>query len=148
MVFEKNLITMVKGLRAARGEEEHYISGQLREIREELRSTVMKTKTTAILKLAYLNMLGYDISWASFPHAASSIFMCLAFIMTLTTSLCVLSRFINTDLFSAGVATAMLSETTQAALMLINYQGLQWGVPMGCLGARPERSRLRLWDSL
>ena len=47
--------------------------------------------------------------------------------MTLTTSLCVLFRFISTDFFSAGVATAMLSETTRAALRLITFSRFQGG---------------------
>ena len=62
-----------------------------------------------------------DISWASFPYAASSIFMWLAFTMTSMASLFVLSRFISADFISVGVATAMLRETTRAALELIAF---------------------------
>jgi len=66
MVFEKTLTAMVKGIRAHRGKESEYINSCLQEIQKEVISTNMSTKSLAILKLAYLNMLGYDMSWASF----------------------------------------------------------------------------------
>ncbi len=59
MVFEKTLVTMVKGLRAAKGDEENYIAQSMQEIKNELQSANLKTKSMAVLKLSYLNMLGY-----------------------------------------------------------------------------------------
>jgi len=66
MVFEKTLTAMVKGIRANRGKEDEYIQGCLKEIRKELNSTSVQTKSIAVLKLCYLTILGYDMSWAGF----------------------------------------------------------------------------------
>jgi len=66
MVFEKTLTAMVKGIRAHRGKENEYINSCLSEIQKEIVSTNIATKSAAVLKLAYLNMLGYDMSWAAF----------------------------------------------------------------------------------
>eukprot|EP00392_Amoebophrya_sp_AT5.2_P018612 g19189.t1 len=66
MVFEKTLVTMVKGIRGARGQEEQYIQQSIQEIKLELQSSNLHVKSMAVLKLAYLNMIGYDIMWASF----------------------------------------------------------------------------------
>ena len=66
MVFEKSLTAMVKGIRAHRGKEPEYINTCLQEIRNELVSKNVNTKSTMVLKLSYLNMMGYDMGWASF----------------------------------------------------------------------------------
>eukprot|EP00931_Biecheleriopsis_adriatica_P101381 TRINITY_DN76532_c0_g1_i1.p1 TRINITY_DN76532_c0_g1~~TRINITY_DN76532_c0_g1_i1.p1 ORF type:complete len:1040 (-),score=270.14 TRINITY_DN76532_c0_g1_i1:195-3314(-) len=66
MVFEKTLTAMVKGIRANRGKETEYINTCLAEIKTEIASKNMATKSMAILKLTYLNMLGYDMSWCTF----------------------------------------------------------------------------------
>jgi len=66
MVFEKTLTAMVKGIRAHRGKESEYINTCLQEIQKELQSKQLSIKSMAILKLAYLNMLGYDMTWATF----------------------------------------------------------------------------------
>ena len=58
MVFEKTLVTMVRGLRSAKNEEEIYIVEACREIKEELRTGNLKVRSMAVLKLAYLNMIG------------------------------------------------------------------------------------------
>ncbi len=58
MVFEKTLVTMVKGLRAHRGTEDQYITQCFQEIKGELQAQNLKVKSMAVLKLAYLNMLG------------------------------------------------------------------------------------------
>jgi len=66
MVFEKSLTAMVKGIRAHRGKESEYINTCVQEIQKELTSRNLATKSMAVLKLSYLNMLGYDMSWATF----------------------------------------------------------------------------------
>ena len=66
MVFEKSLTAMVKGIRAHRGSETEYITTCIAEIQKEIQSKNMATKSMAILKLAYLTMLGYDMAWATF----------------------------------------------------------------------------------
>eukprot|EP00441_Pelagodinium_beii_P042722 CAMPEP_0197631922 /NCGR_PEP_ID=MMETSP1338-20131121/8918_1 /TAXON_ID=43686 ORGANISM="Pelagodinium beii, Strain RCC1491" /NCGR_SAMPLE_ID=MMETSP1338 /ASSEMBLY_ACC=CAM_ASM_000754 /LENGTH=1034 /DNA_ID=CAMNT_0043203463 /DNA_START=17 /DNA_END=3121 /DNA_ORIENTATION=- len=57
---------MVKGIRANRGKETEYINQCMGEIQKEVASKNMSTKSMAILKMAYLNMLGYDMSFSSF----------------------------------------------------------------------------------
>ncbi|KAL4794131.1 adaptin N terminal region-domain-containing protein [Aspergillus venezuelensis] len=65
-MFEKSLYDLIRGLRNHKGAEEDYIQSSLRECRAEIRSQDMDKKATALLKLAYLEMFGYDMSWASF----------------------------------------------------------------------------------
>lgn len=66
MVFEKSLTVMVKGIRAHRGRETEYINACMQEIQKEVQSKNLATKSMAVLKLAYLTMLGYDMSWSTF----------------------------------------------------------------------------------
>ncbi|KAL4919405.1 armadillo-type protein [Aspergillus aurantiobrunneus] len=65
-MFEKSLYDLIKGLRNHKGAEEDYIQNSLHECRAEIRSQDIDKKATALLKLAYLEMFGYDMSWASF----------------------------------------------------------------------------------
>eukprot|EP00741_Cyanophora_paradoxa_P002809 tig00000630_g2728.t1 len=66
-MLEKNLVDLVKGLRACRRDrEQQYISQCIAEIKEELRSRETAKKARALLKLVYLHMLGYEMSWAAF----------------------------------------------------------------------------------
>jgi len=57
---------MVKGIRSNRGKETEYITQCIQEIQKEVTSRNLTTKSMAILKLAYLSMMGYDMSWATF----------------------------------------------------------------------------------
>ncbi|OJJ43016.1 hypothetical protein ASPZODRAFT_136898 [Penicilliopsis zonata CBS 506.65] len=65
-MFEKSLYDLIKGLRNHRGAEEEYVQNSIRECRVEIKSQDMDKKATAVLKLIYLEMFGYDMSWASF----------------------------------------------------------------------------------
>ncbi|KAB8216020.1 adaptin N terminal region-domain-containing protein [Aspergillus novoparasiticus] len=65
-MFEKSLYDLIKGLRNHKGAEEDYIQDCLRECKAEIKSQDMDKKATALLKLIYLEMFGYDMSWASF----------------------------------------------------------------------------------
>lgn len=56
----------MRGIRANKKDEGKYISEQLQAIREELKSDNVVKKANAVLKLTYLQMLGYDMGWASF----------------------------------------------------------------------------------
>ncbi|WFD00557.1 AP-3 complex subunit delta [Malassezia yamatoensis] len=60
-MFEKSLTTLIKGLRSHRGRDEAGF------IATEVRSADMDVKAEAILKLAYLRMLGYEVPSGSFP---------------------------------------------------------------------------------
>src|SRR5579871_3469694 len=65
-MFEKSLYDLIRGLRSHKGNEREYIQDALRECRKEIKSQDMNLKATALLKLTYLEMFGYDMSWASF----------------------------------------------------------------------------------
>ncbi|KAH8432542.1 putative AP-3 complex subunit delta [Aspergillus melleus] len=65
-MFEKSLYDLIKGLRAHKGAEEDYVQDSLRECKAEIKLQDMDKKATALLKLIYLEMFGYDMSWASF----------------------------------------------------------------------------------
>ncbi|KAK4228269.1 adaptin N terminal region-domain-containing protein [Podospora fimiseda] len=65
-MFEKSLYDLIRGLRNHKGHEKEYIQNCLKECRSEIRSQDMDLKATALLKLIYLEMVGHDMSWASF----------------------------------------------------------------------------------
>ncbi|KAH6626069.1 adaptin N terminal region-domain-containing protein [Chaetomium sp. MPI-SDFR-AT-0129] len=65
-MFEKSLYDLIRGLRNHKGNEKEYIQNCLKECRAEIRSQDMDVKATALLKLVYLEMVGHDMSWASF----------------------------------------------------------------------------------
>ena len=50
----------------AQDSESKYIAQCLEEIKQELRQQNLSVKANAVAKLNYLQMLGYDISWAGF----------------------------------------------------------------------------------
>ncbi|KAK7402939.1 AP-3 complex subunit delta [Neonectria punicea] len=64
--FEKSLYDLIRGLRNHKGNEKEYIQKSLKECRAEVRGQDMDLKATALLKLIYLEMVGHDMSWASF----------------------------------------------------------------------------------
>ena len=61
-----NLNDLVRGIRNNKDDEAKYIAQCLEEIKTELRQQNTAVKTNAVAKLNYLQMLGYDISWAQF----------------------------------------------------------------------------------
>ncbi|KAF1360318.1 Adaptor protein complex AP-3 delta subunit [Lizonia empirigonia] len=65
-MFEKSLYDLIRGLRNHKGSEKEYIADSIRECRQEIRSNDMDLKSTALMKLTYLEMFGHDMSWASF----------------------------------------------------------------------------------
>ena len=67
-MFEKSLADMVKGLRSSKASDDlgKYVSDTMSEIKKELRSSDASVKTIAVSKLTYLNMMGYDTTWAAF----------------------------------------------------------------------------------
>ncbi|CAI4210455.1 unnamed protein product [Parascedosporium putredinis] len=65
-MFEKSLYDLIRGLRNHKGNEREYIQNCLKECRTEIRSADMDLKATALIKLIYLEMVGHDMSWASF----------------------------------------------------------------------------------
>ncbi|KAF2644381.1 Adaptor protein complex AP-3 delta subunit [Massarina eburnea CBS 473.64] len=65
-MFEKSLYDLIRGLRNHKGKEKEYINDSIKECRKEIRSNDMDLKSTALMKLTYLEMFGHDMSWASF----------------------------------------------------------------------------------
>ncbi|XP_054722236.1 AP-3 complex subunit delta-1-like [Uloborus diversus] len=65
-IFDKNLTDLVRGIRNNKDNEAKYIAQCIEEIKEELRQENISVKSNAVAKLTYLQMLGYDISWAAF----------------------------------------------------------------------------------
>ena len=65
-LFDKNLNDLVRGIRNHKDDEAKYIAGCLEEIKQELRQHNTAVKANAVQKLTYLQMCGYDISWAGF----------------------------------------------------------------------------------
>ena len=66
-VLNKSLSTMVKGIRGHKDKGElDYIAQCIAEIKAELSTPYADVKAQALQKLIYLQMIGYDISWASF----------------------------------------------------------------------------------
>ncbi|XP_071853079.1 AP-3 complex subunit delta-1-like isoform X3 [Apostichopus japonicus] len=65
-VFEKNLQDLVRGIRSNKENEAKYIASCIEEIKNELKQDNMAVKANAVAKLTYIQMLGYDISWAAF----------------------------------------------------------------------------------
>ncbi|KAH0591305.1 AP-3 complex subunit delta-1 [Termitomyces sp. J132] len=65
-MWERTLQDLIRGLRANKKDETKFISKAVDEIRNEIKSDDMELKAGAVLKLTYLEMLGYDMGWASF----------------------------------------------------------------------------------
>ncbi|KAF8203875.1 adaptin N terminal region-domain-containing protein [Pholiota molesta] len=65
-MWERTLQDLVRGLRANKKDEAKFIAKAVDEIRHEIKTDDMELKAGAVLKLTYLDMLGYDMSWASF----------------------------------------------------------------------------------
>ncbi|KAK9452007.1 adaptin N terminal region-domain-containing protein [Limtongia smithiae] len=67
-LFRKSLKDLIQGIRSCKDPEaiDVYIRNAISECRQEVLNQDMDVKSNAIMKLAYLTMLGYDMSWASF----------------------------------------------------------------------------------
>ncbi|GMT16862.1 hypothetical protein PFISCL1PPCAC_8159, partial [Pristionchus fissidentatus] len=65
-LFDKSLTDLIRGIRNNKDNEARYIAACIDEIKQELRQDSIYVKANAIEKLCYLQMLGYDVSWASF----------------------------------------------------------------------------------
>ncbi|EEB93295.1 hypothetical protein MPER_08072, partial [Moniliophthora perniciosa FA553] len=65
-MWERTLQDLIRGLRANRKDEAKFIAKAVEEIRQEIRGDDMELKAGAVMKLTYLDMMGYDMSWASF----------------------------------------------------------------------------------
>ena len=66
LLFHKNLQDIVKGIRLQKDNPSLFISQAINECKNELNINDFLLKSEAIRKLTYFQMIGYNISWASF----------------------------------------------------------------------------------
>ncbi|ODV78438.1 Adaptor protein complex AP-3 delta subunit [Suhomyces tanzawaensis NRRL Y-17324] len=68
--FEKSLSDLIKGIRSTSKDSPEslsaYLNSVILECKNELQTTDIETKASAILKLTYLEMYGFDMSWSNF----------------------------------------------------------------------------------
>jgi len=64
--FQRSLKDMISGMRANRQNEAKFIQNTMEDIKKELKHKDLKVKSVAMQKLTYLNMLGFDMTWAAF----------------------------------------------------------------------------------
>ncbi|CAH0548958.1 unnamed protein product [Brassicogethes aeneus] len=124
-MFEKNLTDLVRGIRNNKENEAKYISQAMEDIKQELRQDNLAVKSNAIAKLTYLQMLGYDISWAGFNIievmssnkftlkrigylSASQSFHCDSELLMLTTNM-IRKELNSQNQYEAGLALTSLS---------------------------------------
>ncbi|XP_050083853.1 AP-3 complex subunit delta [Anopheles aquasalis] len=124
-MFDKNLTDLVRGIRNNKDNEAKYIAQCIEEIKQELRQDNINVKSNAVAKLTYLQMCGYDISWAGFNIievmssnrftckrigylAASQCFHPDSELLMLTTNM-IRKDLSSTNQYDAGVALSGLS---------------------------------------
>jgi AP-3 complex subunit delta len=124
-LFRKSMHDLVKGLRSHQDREEEFIQKCLVEIRAELDGKNPEAKAAAVQKLTYLQMFGYEMSFASFrvvevmnqPKftskrlgylAASQSFNEDTEVALLTAALFT-KEFVSTEVFQAGLALNCLA---------------------------------------
>lgn len=124
-MFDKNLTDLVRGIRNNKENEAKFISQCIEEIKLELRQDNINVKCNAVAKLTYIQMLGYDISWAGFNIievmssskftckrigylAASQCFHADSELLMLTTNM-IRKDLNSTNQYDAGVALSGLS---------------------------------------
>lgn len=70
ILFEKSLSDLIKGIRSHSKESPEsllqFLDAAILECKDELSTTDLETKATAVLKLAYLEMYGFDMTWCNF----------------------------------------------------------------------------------
>lgn len=68
--MEKSLSDLIKGIRTHSKESPEglleFLNEAINECKDELNTTDLEVKATAILKLTYLEMYGFDMSWCNF----------------------------------------------------------------------------------
>ncbi|CDK25422.1 unnamed protein product [Kuraishia capsulata CBS 1993] len=67
--FEKSLTDLIKGIRLNNSNPERlykFLEDSIQECKDELKTNDSELKSMAVLKLAYLEMYGFDMSWCSF----------------------------------------------------------------------------------
>ena len=125
----KSLTDLVRGIRGFKNNqsgEGPWIQNQIQVIRKEVHSPTKEVRVGAVLKLAYLQMLGYEIGWAapdvievmSFPKFAHKRIGYLAASVTFTQYTDIL--IMSTNLFRKDVTSANQYESAIALNALAN----------------------------
>ena len=127
-LMSKSLTDLVRGVRGFKnkGGEHAWIQSQIQVIRKEVHSPTKEVKVGAVLKLAYLQMLGYEIGWAapdvievmSFPKFAHKRIGYLAASFTFNQHTDVL--IMSTNLFRKDVTSSNQYEAGIALTALAN----------------------------
>ena len=65
-IFQRTLQDLVKGIRNHSQEASSFICAAIADIKVELKSIDPYIKAEAVRKLTYLQMMGYDVTWAAF----------------------------------------------------------------------------------
>jgi uncharacterized membrane protein len=65
-LFQKSLQDLIKGTRQQRKDGSSFLSQAILEIKNELKSNDPHIKAEAVRKITYLQMVGFNVSWASF----------------------------------------------------------------------------------
>lgn len=124
-LFEKSLQDLIRGIRNNKENEPKYIAQCMEEIKQELKQDSSAIKKVAVEKLCYLQMCGYDVSWAAFNVievmassnftekrvgylAASQSFHEHTDVLMLTTNM-IRKDLNSTNMYDAGVALGGLS---------------------------------------
>lgn len=67
--FDKGLEVLIRGIRTRSNDQEKlaaYLEDTISQCKQQLKNADIETKSMIVLKLAYLEMFGYDMSWCSF----------------------------------------------------------------------------------
>lgn len=67
--FDQSLESLIKGIRERSKDSEKlaaFLDDSIKECKDDLKDADLEKKSMVILKLAYLEMYGYDMSWCSF----------------------------------------------------------------------------------
>jgi len=152
LLTSKSLSSMVKGIRAHKAEnagnanaEAEYIAKCMAEIKTELQTTFPDVKAVAIQKLIYLQMIGYDISWAAF-HIIELMsaawfghkrigYLAASLSFTKSTDVILLTTHLFRKGFSSGAGGAAGTGSGGASQALTSAEGFQYeiGAAVSCL---------------
>ncbi|CAL6430523.1 unnamed protein product [Bathycoccus prasinos] len=65
-LFQKSLRDLITGIRSHKDNQKDFMNKSLQDIRAEVVSSDIRTKSIAIEKATYLHSLGFNMNWASF----------------------------------------------------------------------------------
>ncbi|QPG72921.1 hypothetical protein FOA43_000225 [Brettanomyces nanus] len=129
--FDKSLEDLIKGIRANGNNPEKlaaFLDSSIQECKNELKTSDIEQKSMAILKLTYLEMYGFDMSWCSF------------YILEVLSS----SKFQHKRIGYLAAIQIMQRQNNDDALMLMTNQlkkdlnsshSVECGLAIGCIAS-------------